>query len=968
MLIDPCLQRLISSKTNTNFFLPIYTSTKWGLLQPNTSPKWSVNEFKTQLEKGDDESKIITMRNMLITMINSDPMPELLMHVIRYVMPSKNKDLKKLLYFYWEICEKYDNDGKLRHEMILVCNAIQRDLQHPNEFIRGNTLRFLNKLKEPELLETLVPNCRVCLEHRHAYVRKNAVFAIYSIYKVSEHLIPDAPDLILDFLTVESDATCKRNAFVCLSNLNRDASLRYIQEQPLELVDPLIQLAIIEFIRKDALQNSELKSQYLQIVMSLLDIGNTAVAYEAATTLSVLSSSPTAVKSAASKFVELAIKESDINVKLIALERISELHFENEGSLDDSCLDILKVLSSPSVEVRNKALKIGLKLVSSKNVDDVIKLLKKELQKTANSNEDKTAEYRQTLISSIHSIAIKFHEIAASVVDLLLEFIGELNTSTASEVISFVKQVIDRYPDLRTNIINRLLVSLSNVKSGKVYRGSLWILGEYSLDEADIQSTWKHIRTSIGEIPILASEKKANGSVEEAESKETKEGEAKSGPKILADGTYATESAFDETSTAKSKSSKQFKTAIRSLILDGDFYLASVLSSTLVKLILRLNKVSDRKDLINALKAEAMLIMVSILRVGDTSYVKKKIDEDSSERIMSCIRFLSEDQTDIKLLEEAFLDDTVEAYKQQLEEQLAKESEQLESLHLNVEDVDEPIAFRQFTNKDDKVVDDNEKELSAVQNGSQAKEDLSSRLNKIVQLTGFSDPVYAEAYVKVHQFDVTLDVLIVNQTTTTLRNLSVEFAALGDLKVIDKPSSKNIAPHGFHRVQTTIKVSSADTGVIFGNIVYDGQHADESTIVILSDVHIDILDYIKPATCSEAQFRKMWNEFEWENKISVNSTLSSLKEYLDELLKGTNMKNLTPGAIIGDCQFLSANLYSKSTFGEDALANLCIEKSIEGPIVGHVRIRSKGQGLALSLGDKVAAVARKSTALAVTEV
>ena len=72
------------------------------------------------------------------------------------------------------------------------------------------------------------------------------------------------------------------------------------------------------------------------------------------------------------------------------------------------------------------------------------------------------------------------------------------------------------------------------------------------------------------------------------------------------------------------------------------------------------------------------------------------------------------------------------------------------------------------------------------------KENLSSRLNKIIQLTGFSDPIYAEAFVKVHQYDVVLDVLLVNQTTTTLRNLSVEFATLGDLKVVDKPTTANI--------------------------------------------------------------------------------------------------------------------------------------------------------------------------------
>ncbi|GME79137.1 unnamed protein product [Ambrosiozyma monospora] len=105
----------------------------------------------------------------------------------------------------------------------------------------------------------------------------------------------------------------------------------------------------------------------------------------------------------------------------------------------------------------------------------------------------------------------------------------------------------------------------------------------------------------------------------------------------------------------------------------------------------------------------------------------------------------------------------------------------------------------------------------------------------------------------------------------------------------------------------------------------------------------------------------MWNEFEWENKINVKSTIPSLKQYFDSLLVGTNMKNLTPGAVIGEeCRFLSANLYSRSAFGEDALANVCIERSVSGKIVGQVRIRAKTQGLALSFGDKVAAIARKT--------
>jgi vesicle coat complex subunit len=36
------------------------------------------------------------------------------------------------------------------------------------------------------------------------------------------------------------------------------------------------------------------------------------------------------------------------------------------------------------------------------------------------------------------------------------------------------------------------------------------------------------------------------------------------------------------------------------------------------------------------------------------------------------------------------------------------------------------------------------------------KDDLISKLSRVVQLTGFSDPVYAEAIVNVHQYDILL--------------------------------------------------------------------------------------------------------------------------------------------------------------------------------------------------------------------
>ena len=88
--------------------------------QDNAADLPTTEGLRMQLEKGTDESKVETMKRILTIMLNGNSMPSLLMHIIRFVMPSKHKPLKKLLYFYYEICPKLDDKGKLKQEMILV--------------------------------------------------------------------------------------------------------------------------------------------------------------------------------------------------------------------------------------------------------------------------------------------------------------------------------------------------------------------------------------------------------------------------------------------------------------------------------------------------------------------------------------------------------------------------------------------------------------------------------------------------------------------------------------------------------------------------------------------------------------------------------------------------------------------------------------------------------------------------------
>ena len=142
------------------------------------------------------------------------------------------------------------------------------------------------------------------------------------------------------------------------------------------------------------------KARYLRLIFDLLEAGATTVVYEAASSLTSLTSNPVAVKAAATKLIELSIKEADNNVKLIVLDRVDHLRKRNEGVLDDLTMEILRVLSSPDIDVRRKALVLALEMVSSKNVEEVVMLLKKELSKTVDEQYEKVLAATQSLMNS----------------------------------------------------------------------------------------------------------------------------------------------------------------------------------------------------------------------------------------------------------------------------------------------------------------------------------------------------------------------------------------------------------------------------------------------------------------------------------------------------------------------------------------------------------------------------------------
>ncbi|XP_077268849.1 coatomer subunit beta [Temnothorax americanus] len=915
-------------------------------------------QLKQDLEKGNVQAKIDALKKTIHMILSGERLPGLLMTIIRFVLPHQNHTIKKLLLIFWEIVPKTSADGKLLQEMILVCDAYRKDLQHPNEFVRGSTLRFLCKLKEPELLEPLMPAIIACLEHRHSYVRRNAVLAIFTIYRNFEFLIPDAPDLIAKYLDGEQDMSCRRNAFLMLLHADQSKALAYLAAclDQVPSFGDILQLVIVELIYKVCLANPSERARFIRCIYSLLNSPSAAVRYEAAGTLVTLSSAPTAIKAAASCYIELVVKESDNNVKLIVLDRLIAMKDSPvyERVLQDLVMDILRVLGSPALEVRTKTLALAMDLVTTRTIEEMVQLLKKEVLRTAGGEHEDAGRYRQLLIRTLHTCSMKFADVAVTVIPVLTDFLSESNEAAATDLLVFIREAIQRFENLRPLIVEKLLEVFPHIRSVKVHRAALWILGEYATSKEDIEAVMGRIRSALGELPLLEAENKRQA----GEKSEDGNSQAAPAQLVTSDGTYATQSAF---SAASARKKEEKRPALVQYMMEGDFFIGASLATTLAKLALRYKILETNDQKSNKLQAEAMFVMSSVLQLGRSGLPMKAMTHDDAERISLCLRSLA---CPTPLVQKVFTEGCRDALGRMLTAKAEEDSQNQKAKEKpgSIVQVDDAIQFLQLSRGSDLAGgagDMFEQSLSAAVAGRPgASGDAPSALSKVIQLTGFSDPVYAEALVHVNQYDIVLDVLIVNQTEDTLQNCTLELATLGDLKLVERPQPIVLAPRDFATIKANVKVTSTENGIIFGNIVYDvsGAGSDRS-VVVLNDIHIDIMDYIVPATCTDTEFRQMWAEFEWENKVSVNTTLSDLRDYLAHLLKSTNMRCLTPEkALSGQCGFMAANMYAKSIFGEDALANLSIEKPLnksDAPVVGHIRIRAKSQGMALSLGDKI---------------
>lgn len=370
------------------------------------------------------------------------------------------------------------------------------------------------------------------------------------------------------------------------------------------------------------------------------------------------------------------------------------------------------------------------------------------------------------------------------------------------------------------------------------------------------------------------------------------------------------------------------------LFLDGKFECSGVLADSLCKLMIRLKSSKIDSSQFLALRTRVLLMLTSILRLGGSKFVSQPIDRDSAERISLCIQILLSQGNESEELEKALTVESEAAFNTIQQKGGGKKS--LEN-HLKQVQVDDAIDFKLFSKVDyqssslkTSLTPEDAINLVLNENSTNNSNNNNANLNRVVQLTGFSDAIYAETYVQMSGKEVLLDLLLVNQTEETLQNVSIDLVCAGDLKLIEKPAQLTLPPFSFSACKAIFRVTATNHGQIFGCISYlTGPTGQDSETVILSEIKIDVLEYVKPAQIDETLFRDVWVLLEWENKISIkvpkNATCTDLKTFLEYLMRQGNLVCITPNVFITyetdsddkskELSFLACNLYAKSIFG-----------------------------------------------------
>ena len=924
------------------------------------------------------------LKTVLGSMVNDDNYPEdLMINVIHHLTIVDDIKIKKMLFLFWEVIDKHKPDGTMKDEIILLCNGIRKDLDSPNEYIRGRTLRLLTKLPYKEILENVKAAVFDNIKHVHPYVRSNAIMCVLSfIDNFGVDIVPDSlPDDLKEIILKDTDTATRRNAYVLYSRISPMESLSLTQEimenNEISELGDLFALCIVENLRKLNKIFPQKSSNFIHLLLELSVHKSHSVLFEIGSLLLEISSNPNVVSSAVNILCSLLHEERDNNTLIIILKKLYNIKNRHGEILQEQILTFANLINlNYAVELRNLSFKLIDELITESTITQVFDKFMNIFTQLNSVNESEfTIELKSSMLKCMLKNIIKFPKIDK----MYILFVLEKNITFKKDKlfvysqISTIKQLFTVYNKsedensilILNEMLKKIIKLFEEIDQYEIMETCIWILANYSKDVPLLQQSFDLILKNLGDLNFefleeeLTLEKMDSDIINNDNAKRTVTKTV-----ILPDGTYGTVTEILDVKEIKKQ--KEFK-YLRKFILETSFYFSANLVSALTNIIFKMNKL--KFDKFKIYYFNTLNIICAILKMNSKLIYK---DPDNTNHIKMCLKFLLSNNNTIY--------DEWNSYMQKYEKQLklAQDQTKLEQELSNIKSKDfknnQPddfISFRhcKIYDPDNPDLGEDESDMNLInkQNveindelfntNSSSRESDNKKRRFVEVLSGTEDPLFVEAEVNIYTYDLSIEFTIKNKSKNALQNVSLQLFVPKEFSIIEKPPIFTLEPNETVHVRSSVKFTKTINAYIFGQISFNN-FKGENSFMHLSGLFIELLSTYKE-NISDLDFRKNWSDYTWEHNVMIVSRKKKFSECVNELIKGLNMTLVSPKTIemINDeFPFMVCNLYAKTKLGENALVNLSVERSKDNKIIGSCFIRSKTKDFMTGLGEKIKAL------------
>eukprot|EP00571_Detonula_confervacea_P017660 CAMPEP_0172312574 /NCGR_PEP_ID=MMETSP1058-20130122/17991_1 /TAXON_ID=83371 /ORGANISM="Detonula confervacea, Strain CCMP 353" /LENGTH=926 /DNA_ID=CAMNT_0013026077 /DNA_START=60 /DNA_END=2840 /DNA_ORIENTATION=+ len=462
-----------------------------------TQKKGEMHELRLELHSTDRNIKVDAVKKVIASMTVGKDVSSLFTDVLNCVQTG-NIELKKLVYLY------LINYAKSQPELtLLAVNTFVKDANDPNPLIRALAVRTMGCIRVDRITEYLCEPLSKALRDEDPYVRKTAAVCVAKLYDIAPELVLERGFIeTLHDLISDSNPSVVANGVAALSEIS-ETSGRDVMKITASVLQKLLaalnectewgQVFILDSLAKYTPAEAREAEGIIERVTPRLQHANSAVVMSAVKVIlsymDVMGGNATPGGGAHAESIRaltrklapplVTLLNSEPEIQYVALRNIN-LIVQKRPSILENEIKVFFCKYNDPIYVKMEKLEIIIKLVSERNIDQVLLELKEYATEV-------DVDFVRKSVSAIGRCAVKLERAAERCIGVLLELIQTKVNYVVQESVIVIKDIFRRYPNRYESIIATLCDNLDTLDEPQAKASMIWIIGEYAerIDNAD---------------------------------------------------------------------------------------------------------------------------------------------------------------------------------------------------------------------------------------------------------------------------------------------------------------------------------------------------------------------------------------------------------------------------------------------------------------------------------------------------